>query len=90
MSRFIFFPFTVLMMITTNLLIKSLTCLYLTIFLMTSQTLAFLSLSPKSKTHQDITRNAILQTTVDVCRSRALQDGKHLVLVSKIVISIEI
>ncbi|XP_017318727.1 von Willebrand factor A domain-containing protein 7 isoform X1 [Ictalurus punctatus] len=68
------------MMITTNLLIKSLTCLYLTIFLMTSQTLAFLSLSPKSKTHQDITRNAILQTTVDVCRSRALQDGKHLVL----------
>ncbi|KAB5581390.1 hypothetical protein PHYPO_G00175100 [Pangasianodon hypophthalmus] len=68
------------MMMTTNLLIKSLICLYLTIFLMTSQTLAFMSLLSKSKTHQDITRDAILQTTVDICRSQALKNGKVFVL----------
>ncbi|XP_026795889.3 von Willebrand factor A domain-containing protein 7-like [Pangasianodon hypophthalmus] len=68
------------MMIPTNMLIKTLICIYFMMFLMTSQSLAFEILSTKSKKHQDITRDAILQTTADICRSQALQEGRNFVL----------
>ncbi|KAM9477191.1 von Willebrand factor A domain-containing protein 7-like [Clarias gariepinus] len=55
-------------MITTNRPIKFLICLHLTIFLI-SHTLAFMALLPDAQTHQNITLNAILQTTADVCKS---------------------
>ncbi|XP_053478045.1 von Willebrand factor A domain-containing protein 7-like [Ictalurus furcatus] len=66
------------MTITTNMLIKTL--MYSMMFLMTSQTLAFKILWSNSKKHQDITRDAILQTTADICRLRALQEGQSFVL----------
>ncbi|XP_026795878.3 von Willebrand factor A domain-containing protein 7-like [Pangasianodon hypophthalmus] len=68
------------MMIFTNLLIKILSHLYLIMILMASQTLAFMPLLSKSRTHKDITRDAILQTTADICKSRALQEGRNFVL----------
>ncbi|XP_046719939.1 von Willebrand factor A domain-containing protein 7-like [Silurus meridionalis] len=69
-----------LKMVTTNLLNKTLVCLYFSMILMTSQTLCFMSSWCQSKTHQDITRDAVLLTTADVCRSRALQEGRNLIL----------
>ncbi|XP_017319797.1 von Willebrand factor A domain-containing protein 7 [Ictalurus punctatus] len=68
------------MMILTNLLIKKLILIYLIMILMTSQTLTFMPLMSKSKTHQDITSDAILQTTADICKSRALREGRSFVL----------
>ncbi|KAI5107707.1 von Willebrand factor A domain-containing protein 7-like [Silurus meridionalis] len=47
---------------------------------MTSQTLAFSIVFSKSKTHQSITQDAILQTTADICKSRALQEGRNFIL----------
>ncbi|KAM9476981.1 von Willebrand factor A domain-containing protein 7-like [Clarias gariepinus] len=55
-------------MIATNVQIQAQVCLYLTMILMTSQTLAFVHFQSTSKTHQDITRDAILQTTADICK----------------------
>ncbi|KAB5581392.1 hypothetical protein PHYPO_G00175120 [Pangasianodon hypophthalmus] len=68
------------MMIFTNLLIKTLIYPNLIMILMASQTLAFIPSWSKPKTHQDITRDAILQTTADICRSRALQEGGSFIL----------
>ncbi|XP_053478035.1 von Willebrand factor A domain-containing protein 7-like isoform X1 [Ictalurus furcatus] len=68
------------MMILTNLLIKKLIYIYLIMILMASQTLTFMPLFSKSKTHQDITSDAILQTTADICKSRALREGRSFVL----------
>ncbi|KAM9476982.1 von Willebrand factor A domain-containing protein 7-like [Clarias gariepinus] len=42
-----------------------------------SQTLAFKTFWTESKKHQDITREAILQTTADVCKFQALQEGQN-------------
>lgn len=81
---FHFFLHTVLMMITTNLQIQILICLYYTMLLMTSQSLAFKLLKKDSKTHHDITRDAILQTTADVCKFKAHQEGNDFVMVNKI------
>lgn len=80
---FSFFSFTVSMMTRRNPLIKTLIYPYLTMILVASQTLAFMPLLSKSKTHQDITNDAILQTTADICRSRALEEGRDFVLVNQ-------
>ncbi|KAK3572594.1 hypothetical protein QTP86_000406 [Hemibagrus guttatus] len=42
--------------------------------------MAFMPFLTKSKSHQDITRDAILQVTADVCKLRALQQGQDFVL----------
>ncbi|XP_053478034.1 von Willebrand factor A domain-containing protein 7-like [Ictalurus furcatus] len=67
-------------MTITNLLIKKLIYMYLIMILMASQTLAFMPLWSRSKKHQDITREAILQATADVCKSQALQEGRDFVM----------
>ncbi|KAF4090717.1 hypothetical protein AMELA_G00055270 [Ameiurus melas] len=67
-------------MIMTNPLIKELIYMHLIMILMAGQTLAFMPFWSKSKTHQDITHDAILQATADVCKSQALQDGRNFVL----------
>ncbi|KAK2852313.1 hypothetical protein Q7C36_007514 [Tachysurus vachellii] len=66
-------------MIITNVQFQTLICLYL-ITILISQTMAFMSLLSKSKKHQDITRDAILQTTADVCKQQALNKGQNFVL----------
>ncbi|XP_047667869.1 von Willebrand factor A domain-containing protein 7-like isoform X2 [Tachysurus fulvidraco] len=66
-------------MSTTNMQIKSLIYIHFMLILMTSQTLTFKILWTKSKTHQDITRDAVLQTIVDICRLRMLQMGQNFV-----------
>lgn len=48
-----------------------------------NQTLAFMPFWSKTKMHQDITRDAILQATADVCKLQALQKGQNFVLVNK-------
>ncbi|XP_027023495.2 von Willebrand factor A domain-containing protein 7-like [Tachysurus fulvidraco] len=63
-------------MITTNVQIQILICLYLII----SQAVAFMPFRTKSKKHQDITHDAILQTTADVCKLQVLQQGRDIVL----------
>lgn len=88
LAAYAFFPLTVLMMNETNLHTQILICLYLTILLMTSQSLAFYPLHFKfwesgSRTHQDITRDAILQTTANICKFQANQAGKDFVMVNK-------
>ncbi|XP_060729093.1 von Willebrand factor A domain-containing protein 7-like [Tachysurus vachellii] len=65
------------MMIITNLLIRTFIYLNLIMILMTSQTLTFKILITSSKKHQDITRDAILQTTANICRSQAIQEGRN-------------
>lgn len=53
---------------------------------MQSQTLGFkfdfAFKDSQSKSHQDITRDAILQTTVDVCEFQAQTQGKDFVKVN--------
>lgn len=44
--------------------------------------LAFKTLWTSSMKHQQITQEAILQTTSEVCRTQALRQGKDFVLVS--------
>ncbi|XP_017319799.1 von Willebrand factor A domain-containing protein 7 [Ictalurus punctatus] len=68
------------MMKTNDLSMRTFICLYIIIILITRQSLGFKLLGRESKTHQDITRDAILQTTADICRSRALKEGKDFVL----------
>ncbi|XP_058236777.1 von Willebrand factor A domain-containing protein 7-like [Hemibagrus wyckioides] len=67
-------------MITTTVQFQTLFRLYLMMILITSQTTAFMTLWTKSKKHQDITRDAILQTTADVCKLRALNQGRDFLL----------
>lgn len=50
---------------------------------MTSQSLAFKFFGSGSKTHHDITRDAILQTTADICKFQANQAGKDFVMVNE-------
>ncbi|KAK3573153.1 hypothetical protein QTP86_014102, partial [Hemibagrus guttatus] len=69
-----------LMMIFTNLILRTFIYPNLLMILMTSQTLTFQILKSSSKIHQDITHDAILQTTANICRSRALQQGRNFVL----------
>lgn len=71
------------MMIATKTYIQLLICLHLTMLLMTSQLLAFKLWKSGSKTHHDITQDAILQTAADVCRLKAQQEGKDFVMVNK-------
>ncbi|KAK2852309.1 hypothetical protein Q7C36_007510 [Tachysurus vachellii] len=66
-------------MIITNVQFQTLVCLYL-IMILISQTMAFMPLLSKSKKHQDITRDAILQITADVCIQQALNKGRNFVL----------
>lgn len=54
--------------------------------LMTGHTLAFKLWQSDSKTHQDITHDAILQTTADVCQFKANQEGNDFVMVKKVYI----
>ncbi|KAK3554501.1 hypothetical protein QTP70_024406, partial [Hemibagrus guttatus] len=70
----------VLKMITTKVQFQTPICLYLMMILITSQAMAFMPFLTKSKSHQDITRDAILQVTADVCKLRALQQGQDFVL----------
>ncbi|XP_060782511.1 von Willebrand factor A domain-containing protein 7-like [Neoarius graeffei] len=69
------------MMITTNLQIQILIYFY-TLLLMTSPSLAFMLWKKNSKTHRDITVDAILQTTADVCKFQAQQAGNNFVMVT--------
>ncbi|XP_062852458.1 von Willebrand factor A domain-containing protein 7-like [Trichomycterus rosablanca] len=72
-------------MMTQDLLVKTIICVFLMGCLMQSQTLAFKldfifsEKDPLSKSHQNITRDAILQTTVEVCEFQALKIGKDFV-----------
>ncbi|KAK3554502.1 hypothetical protein QTP70_024408 [Hemibagrus guttatus] len=68
------------MMIFTNLILRTFIYPNLLMIFMTSQTLTFQILKSSSKIHQDITHDAILQTTANICRSRALQQGRNFVL----------
>ncbi|XP_056092826.1 von Willebrand factor A domain-containing protein 7-like [Rhinichthys klamathensis goyatoka] len=43
------------------------------------RTLAFKTMLTNSITHQDITQTAILQTTAEVCKAQALQQGRNFV-----------
>lgn len=47
------------------------------------RTLAFKFMLTNSITHQEITQTAILQTTAEVCKAQALQQGSHFVHVRK-------
>lgn len=76
------FLLTVLMMDETNLQTQILVCFYLIMVVMTSQSLAFQLWKSNSQTHLDITRNAILQTTADVCKFKAYQQEIDFVMVN--------
>lgn len=47
------------------------------------RSLAFKVLLTSSITHQEITQKAILQTTAEVCKAQALQQGRDFVLVGE-------
>lgn len=81
----VIYAICVLLSFISALMMKILICLYVMMNLIQRQTLAFMPLWSKSKRHQDITRDAILQTTADVCRLQALQDRRDFLLVNKIV-----
>ncbi|XP_062852457.1 von Willebrand factor A domain-containing protein 7-like [Trichomycterus rosablanca] len=73
-------------MMTQDLLVKTIICVFLMGCLMQSQTLGFkfdfifFRKDPLSKSHQDITRDAILQTTVEVCEFQAIKLGNDFVM----------
>ncbi|KAL7889413.1 hypothetical protein AOLI_G00016710 [Acnodon oligacanthus] len=72
-----------LMMVATCLLIRTFISFLLVVLLMQSQTWAFMPfafLSSSSVTHKEITRAAILNTTVQLCRSQALSQGRDFVM----------
>ncbi|XP_047667867.1 von Willebrand factor A domain-containing protein 7-like [Tachysurus fulvidraco] len=66
-------------MIVTNVQFQTPVCLYL-IMILISQTMAFMPLFTRSIKHQDITHDAILQTTADACKQQALNKGRNFVL----------
>ncbi|XP_058242002.1 von Willebrand factor A domain-containing protein 7-like [Hemibagrus wyckioides] len=74
------------MMFIRNLLIRTLIYPNLMLILMTRQALTFMPAIVNSKTHHIITRDAILQTTADICKSRALQKGQNFVLISTLTV----
>uniref|UniRef100_W5KED4 von Willebrand factor A domain containing 11 n=1 Tax=Astyanax mexicanus TaxID=7994 RepID=W5KED4_ASTMX len=68
-----------LQIMTMGLLARTSITLFLMVFLLKSQTLAFKLFSFRSVTHEIITRVAILETTIGVCRDQALREGRDFV-----------
>ncbi|KAK2852310.1 hypothetical protein Q7C36_007511 [Tachysurus vachellii] len=66
-------------MIITNVQFQPMICLYL-IMILISQTMAFMVSFTNSIKHQDMTHDAILETTADVCIQQALNKGRKFVL----------